>query len=58
MVSDPWSLPDDCFQLKTIIAVFKKNYDAKISAYDQDEGLCRVKLGFLMARFCGRRAEK
>ena len=51
-------MPDDCFQLKTIIAVFKKNYDAKISAYDQDEGLCRVKLGFLMARFCGRRAEK
>ena len=53
-----WSFPDDFFQLKTIIADFKKSYDAKISACEQKERLSRLKLGLLMTRPYGRKTEE
>ncbi|GEM_PF-2417353 len=58
MISDPWSFPDDFFQLKTIIADFKKSYDAKISACEQKGRLLRVKPGLLTVRPYGRKTEE
>ncbi len=53
-----WSFPDDFFQLKTIIADFKKSYDAKISACEQKGRLLRVKPGLLTVRVYGRKTEE
>ena len=53
-----WSFPDDFFQLETIIADFKKSYNAKISVCEREERLLRVKPGLLTVRPYGRKTEK